>query len=64
MKIKMKRGNWALRLLQMPLARTDFETAKKSRWTWGADTLLSEVWTLTPLGILHTLTGLCVEVQD
>lgn len=51
-----------LRILTWPLATTrDRSRAEDSRWTWrDAGT---GVYTLSPLGILHTLTGLTVRVR-
>jgi len=52
-----------VRWLQKPLRKVDFETAKKSRFVWGAETMDSKEWVLTPLGILHTLTGLTLILE-
>lgn len=49
-------------LLRTPLRVVDFETAEKSRLLYGAESLNSEAWTLTPLGLLHSLFGVTVKV--
>lgn len=69
--ITLKEHGIVLHLLQTPLARTaDEARANQSRWVWG-ETLergwsggVAEyfpVYVLTPLSILHTLTGLTVK---
>lgn len=72
--VRLPRHGALLHLLQTPLARTaDEHRADTSRWAWGADreplggdgpVRYTTVYTLTPLGILHTLTGLTIDAQE
>lgn len=62
-----------LHLLRTPLLRTaDVGRLEGSRWTWFADLepvagdgpeRYATVYTLTPLGILHTLCGLTIDTR-
>lgn len=64
-------GSARLHLLQTPLARTaNPDRANKSRWVWGAEqepvagdgpVRYATTYVLTPLSILHTITGLTIH---
>lgn len=63
--IRLPAGSTRLHLLRTPLARTrDRDRAERSRWTWGPDPTYPDVYTVTVLGALHTLTGLVIEVPN
>lgn len=72
--IHMTEGRWLLHLLQTPLVVTaDRERAEQSRWTWapgGVERITGDgphryvnTFALTPLGILHALTGLTIQTE-
>lgn len=60
-----------LHLLRTPLmTHRDADAAEQSRWTWAEVTIPAcpgdlggRQFTLTPLGILHTLTGLTIDTS-
>ena len=58
------RNNGLLRkaLTRPTLAYTDTATAERSRFAWGP-TRCPDVWRLSPLGLLHGLTGLTLWVD-
>lgn len=77
--VRLPAGSRRLRALQRPLvATTDAGRAERSRWVWGRITgddptyprrlrtgspLRPDAFVLTPLSILHTLTGLTIETE-
>lgn len=68
--ITLKRHGIALHLLQTPLTvTTDRARAMRSRWVWGQEIEwdggdgVTPIYTITPLSILHTLTGLAVNIR-
>lgn len=73
--LKIKREGFLYRSLTKVLARTaDPERAEKSRWVWGpgeperiegdGPVRFAQVYELRVLGVLHSLTGLTLEVKE
>lgn len=66
--VKIQKGSRTEKVVRaiahIPLRKVDFEAANKSRFVYGAHDMSSAVWTLTVLGVLHTLTGLTLEIVE
>lgn len=63
--LRVKSGGWVQRALQGPtLHRTsDREYVDRTRLIYGP-TDDPDVWRLSPLGLLHTLVGLTLDVRE
>lgn len=67
--IKVKRGGLVERLLRKPtlLTSSNFERVDRSRMVWGPVYpelgMHSPAWRLTPLGLLHGVFGLTLEMK-
>ncbi len=62
--VKVKRGGILYSILRRPIVhrQPDLSKAQGSRWTYGLGD--DGVARLTPLGVLHTLIGLTLWVED
>lgn len=60
---KVRENSRLFRFMKIPIRRVPFSVAEKSRWVYGADNLDAKVWTLTVLGVLHSLFGLTMVVE-
>lgn len=60
--LRLRRGRLQ-RLLQTRLLTADRARAERSRWVWVGQ-VAPDTYVLTPLSILHTLTGLCLVVTE